>query len=562
MSKLNYIKEHKETFKRELLFILLALLFILPMLMHGFIPCGDDWGYHLDRIIEISHNIQHGNFFPMMYSYTFRKIGYLLGAFYPWVTLLPFAILKNLISNQVVAIALGFAFYIFISLNLTFHVSNKVFKNKLQALLTSTIYVFSGYMLVDCYQRMAMGEFLSMMFLPVALYGFYAVFFGNEKEWPYLAFGMSIIVLSHVLSTFITSLMFAFIAIVLFHWIDNRKERFIRLGYAILTCIASSAIFLFPFAEQELYQAFGQPSPTQLQGANFGDLIVSSLNGTGYACGTIIILTLIFGIIFWKKLNLIEKSSYTIGTIALIISSSLFPWSSLNKTIFDVIQYPFRLYMVTTIFYAIVAGKVFLILFKKFSEKADKVGKIMGKVAMFIVILLPWFGSAVNYLVSQESNYPESERYTDHYKVYSDLNGLWLDQYTPQKGENYLGSVIGGQVIADDATEVISSKNIKSEPNALKFTGKTVDNATSLDLPVYNYKNVYAFRGGKQVNITPSANDTVTVDTPGIKGPVTVKYIPSFIDWLGIMLSVETWIAAIIIYIWNRKKKGKSVKNG
>ncbi|WP_143453673.1 YfhO family protein [Ligilactobacillus aviarius] len=546
---------------RELFFILLALLFILPMLIHGFIPCGDDWGYHIDRIIEISNNMRHGNFFPMMYTYTFRKIGYLLGAFYPWITLLPFAILKNLISNQVVAIALGFAFYIFISLNLTFHVSNKVFKNKLQSLLVSTIYVFSGYVLVDCYQRMALGEFLSLMFLPVAVYGFYAVFFGNEKEWPYLAFGMSVIVLSHVLSTFITSLMFAIIAIVLFHWINNRKQRFIRLGFAVLTCIASSAIFLFPFAEQELYQSFGQPSPNPLQGTNFGDLVISSLNGNGYALGPIIILVLLFGLILWKELGLIEKSSYVIGTIALIISSSLFPWSSLNKTVFDVIQFPFRLYMVVTIFYAIVAGKIFLVLFDKFKQHTDKFGKIAGKVLMFIVILLPWFGSAINYMVSEESNYPENMRYTDHYKVYSDLDGLWLSQYTPQDGENYLGNVIGGAVIADDVNDTISSKNIVSEPNALKFTGKTIDDATSLDLPVYNYKNIYVFRDGKQVEWTPSDNDTVTINTPKLKGPVTVKYIPSFVDWLGIMLSIETWIAAIVFYIWNRKKKGKSVNN-
>ncbi|OAP97425.1 hypothetical protein A3O16_00785 [Ligilactobacillus aviarius] len=539
----------------------MALLFILPMLIHGFIPCGDDWGYHIDRIIEISNNMRHGNFFPMMYTYTFRKIGYLLGAFYPWITLLPFAILKNLISNQVVAIALGFAFYIFISLNLTFHVSNKVFKNKLQSLLVSTIYVFSGYVLVDCYQRMALGEFLSLMFLPVAVYGFYAVFFGNEKEWPYLAFGMSVIVLSHVLSTFITSLMFAIIAIVLFHWINNRKQRFIRLGFAVLTCIASSAIFLFPFAEQELYQSFGQPSPNPLQGTNFGDLVISSLNGNGYALGPIIILVLLFGLILWKELGLIEKSSYVIGTIALIISSSLFPWSSLNKTVFDVIQFPFRLYMVVTIFYAIVAGKIFLVLFDKFKQHTDKFGKIAGKVLMFIVILLPWFGSAINYMVSEESNYPENMRYTDHYKVYSDLDGLWLSQYTPQDGENYLGNVIGGAVIADDVNDTISSKNIVSEPNALKFTGKTIDDATSLDLPVYNYKNIYVFRDGKQVEWTPSDNDTVTINTPKLKGPVTVKYIPSFVDWLGIMLSIETWIAAIVFYIWNRKKKGKSVNN-
>ena len=59
----------------------------------------------------------------------------------------------------------------------------------------------------------------------------------------------------------------------------------------------------------------------------------------------------------------------------------------------------------------------------------------------------------------------------------------------------------------------------------MKFTGKTVDNATSLDLPVYNYKNIYVFRDGKQVEWTPSNNDTVTINTPNLKGPVTVKYI-------------------------------------
>lgn len=313
------------------------------MLIHGFIPAGDDWGYHIDRIIEIANNIRHGNFFPMMYTYTFKKIGYLLGAFYPWITLLHFAILKNLVTNQVVAIALGFAFYIFLSLNLTFHVVNKLTNNCKQSLYTAIIYVFAGYILVDCYQRMALGDFISQMFLPVAVYGFYSVFWGNEEDWPYLAFGMSAIILSHVLSTFIVSIFFVMTAIILFHWIDNRKERFIRLVFAMLVCVASSAIFIFPFVEQELYQSFGMPSPQNLQPTNFGDIVVSSLNGNCYACGFIIISVLILGLFFWRKLSLIERSSYTIGTITLIISSSLFPWTNLNHTVFDVIQFPFRL---------------------------------------------------------------------------------------------------------------------------------------------------------------------------------------------------------------------------
>lgn len=104
---------------------------------------------------------------------------------------------------------------------------------------------------------------------------------------------------------------------------------------------------------------------------------------------------------------------------------------------------------------------------------------------MFAIILLPWLSSAINYMVSEKSNYSEDMRYTDHYKVYSDLvDGLWLSQYTSQGGENYLENVIGRAVVSDGTNDTISSKNVVHEPNALKFAGKTVDDATSLYLPV------------------------------------------------------------------------------
>ena len=79
---------------------------------------------------------------------------------------------------------------------------------------------------------------------------------------------------------------------------------------------------------------------------------------------------------------------------------------------------------------------------------------------------------------------------------------------------------------------------------------------------IYRYTiiKIFMYSGAEnKFEWTPSSNDTVTINTPDVKGPVTVKYIPSFIDWLGIMLSIETWIAAIVFYVWNRKKKGKNI---
>ena len=106
---------------------------------HGFIPAGDDLGYHFDRVIEIADNFKHGNFFPQMYTYTFYRFGYLLNSFYPWLTIVPFAIFKNIFSNHVIAFAWGFGLYIFIGLNITYHVSNKLFKNKVQSFFTALI---------------------------------------------------------------------------------------------------------------------------------------------------------------------------------------------------------------------------------------------------------------------------------------------------------------------------------------------------------------------------------------------------------------------------------------
>lgn len=548
-----FIKEHKSKLILELIFILLAILFVLPFVSHGFIPAGDDLGYHFDRVIEIANNFKHGNFFPQMYTYTFYRWGYLLNSFYPWLTIVPFAIFKNIFANQVIAFAWGFGLYIFIGLNLTYHVSNKLFKNKVQSFFTALIYIFSGYLLTDGYSRFAFGEFIAMIFIPVCLYGFYAVLFGNKKDWPYLAFGMSAIMLSHVLSTFITTLTFAILFVVLFHWVEDRKERIKRLVYAIGVFITSSAIFLLPFVQQELYQKFGQPSPMPLGGPNFGDNIISALNSNnGDNLGFIIISVLILGLVFWKALNKLEKSCYIIGTIILALTTSLFPWTMLTNTFLDVIQFTFRFDMIITPLYAVVAGKIVRVaLDKLLAKNTDQIKKNLISVGALLIILVPWLGDVTNILNYQMAGTPEEYRFTKSYKIFNDQNGLWMDQYTPLKGQDALAGVTQHQATVDGDQVTLSSKDIKSLPNALKYSGEEIDNASNVILPTYDYKNIHVYRNGKEAKWHSTSQDLVNV-TKG-SGPITVKYVLSFIDWLGIILSFGTWIIAIVLYI--RKKQ-------
>ena len=525
----------------------------MPFGSHGFIPAGDDLRYHFDRVIEIADNFKHGNFFPQMYTYTFYRFGYLLNSFYPWLTIVPFAIFKNIFSNQVIAFAWGFGLYIFAGLNITYHVSNKLFKNKVQSFFTALIYIFSGYLLTDGYSRFAFGEFIAMIFIPACFYGFYAVLFGNKKDWPYLAFGMSAIMLSHVLSTFIVTMTFTILFVVLFHWINDRKERIKRLAFAVGVFITSSAIFLLPFVQQELYQKFAQPSPMPLSGPNFGDNVISALNSNnGDNLGFIIISVLILGLIFWKALNKLEKSCYVIGTIVLAFTTSLFPWTMLTNTFLDVIQFTFRFDMVITILYAVVAGKIVrVVLDKIFAKNNDRIKKGLVSVGALLIILVPWLGDVTNILNYQMAGTPEQYRFTKSYKLFTDQNGLWMDQYTPEKGQSALGGVTERLAIVDGNQVQLHSKDIKSLPNGLKFTGNLIDNAKSVILPTYNYKNIHVYRNGKQIKWSPNSQDLIQVDSGS--GPITVKYVLSFVDWLAIILSFVTWIIALVMYV--RRKR-------
>lgn len=72
--------------------------------------------------------------------------------------------------------------------------------------------------------------------------------------------------------------------------------------------------------------------------------------------------------------------------------------------------------MLVTLFYSVVAGKIFMIIYQKIKCK-DKIGNLLLKFGVLFVILVPWFGSA--------------QRYLDD----AGVSPLWhINDYTPVKG--------------------------------------------------------------------------------------------------------------------------------
>lgn len=77
----------------------------------------------------------------------------------------------------------------------------KLFQSRMLGLALAVVYVLNPYRLICCYYRSAVGEYTAIAFLPLVVYGLYAVLKGNKKDWPALVWGATGLIQSHILST-------------------------------------------------------------------------------------------------------------------------------------------------------------------------------------------------------------------------------------------------------------------------------------------------------------------------------------------------------------------------
>ena len=550
-------KKRIMTFAQIIFFIALSVWFVYPLQKNGVIYFGDDMEFHVNRILELVSNLKRGNVYPYIYTYTFDKIGYPLGMFYPWITLLPFALFSVIVKNTVTGIYVGFAFYTFLTLVFMYTCVRKMNKSKFQANIAAVLYAFCTYRTIDAFSRFALGEFLGMVFLPLCLYGIYAILFGNKNDWPFLGFGMSFTLLSHVLSTFIFILSLFSIFIIFIWFVENKYSTFISLFKSSILAILSSAIFLFPFLEQETFQKFSRPAPMDITStANHMDQIVSaslrnsvlrSTSGTVYGIGILLLIVIIIGIVFFEKFDLTSKVIYLLGIISFVITSTIFPWNLFRNTPVSVIQFPMRILVLTSVFLSYSGSDIVDIMLNSINSMN---GRKLFKVSMILLILIPWFSSISQLKKDSQSNF---EVYSGSLKEYRYGTAWNLDQYTPKKSVPFYEEIEHHLTIINGKKEKVIS--IYSRPNELIYKNLKIKSGEKVDLPIAVYKNLHVYQDNKELNMINSKRNTVAFRANSNKS-VIVKYVPSTIDRLGFFLTVITWVCSLVIIIYKRVVKG------
>ena len=247
---------HRADKGRRVTFVGLAGLVLLVSLgcLGGFAPYGSDLHYHMSRVAGIAEGLRTGQFPVFLYPDFLNGYGYASPIFYgeallyiPALLVLagyPLFTAYNFFNVLVNALTVG----------VTYLCLHKIFRRRLPAYVGTFLYACCNYRLFNLYWRQAAGEITAQIFLPVVLYGFWALYADDADEtqrkgaWLPLLIGFTGLVQSHLLTTEITAL--AAVVLVVFCWRKAlQPKRLMTLLKGAGLSVLLNLGFLVPFLQ-------------------------------------------------------------------------------------------------------------------------------------------------------------------------------------------------------------------------------------------------------------------------------------------------------------------------
>jgi len=485
--------------KQSSLILLVMIYFVMSAIMYliirqKFIWNGDDIYYQFQRIQGIQHS-KKTRVFPTLSTINFGKIGNGINLFYPWLTLVPFGIVGMFTNNPISDYYITLGLMFFISFLISHYSMYKLSGSTSQSIAFSMIYNLCNYRLIELIPRASLAEYIATIFLPLCFVGLYEILYRNYRSWYVLAIGMSLIVMTHVLTSFMTVILFVIILVVSIPKMNQRIKRMIALGYATLTTFLLSSLYLIPFLAEEKFQKYDQPDPQKLIGTDLWQSIVMGFNnssrrmveGNYYNIGTIMLIIIVIGLISFKKMNLTNKNIYVLGVGGSIVSTSIFPWHLLQNTPLALIQFPFRLLMFTSMFLSVTGSYLFMMYFNG-TEETSRHGIIhsgMHILGLF-AILIGFWSSSFSMSTSSKTLIANKHAIINESMISEKrIPDIYLAQYVPKKAEATLNSVAQHQAFINGKSFVC--KPVDNNGTAAVSLGALHKNEV-IDMPFIKYK--------------------------------------------------------------------------
>lgn len=578
----NFLSKRTEwgkTLGTLLLFVVFSIIFIYFFIRSGKLAVSVDSGFHFSRAEEIYQNLKDKQLFTFIATHAFHGSGAGSFLFYPTVFLYPWAILR-LFVEPVAAFYLWYGGMLFLTLCCAYYAMRRFAGDRLRAILFALFYTIGAYHLYLGIMNYVLGEFIAYTFLPLVFCGFYEVFFGDEKHWPVLAVGMTLIFYSHILSTVITVGTLAILFIVTLCFKKITRNRWSALVKACLLTLALSAWQLLPFLTDHTKELADPPFGFWFL-CSMQEIWVRSLENiaNNHGIGFALILAALFGWYFVKNAPK-ERYVYLLGIVFLILATDLVPYGLLNEikslAFLQTIQFPYRFLAYASLFLAATLSLIFSEMLTHFKGRQKYF--LCGLIIIFG--LGSYFSSVLPALqrvknqdpaailapptdklqISEDGKLLTKENYANFFKyviTYGETD------YFPKVAFSYnkilehpkAQGIILQKAYIDGRPQNVQTKALA---NAKKYY-LTLGKAAKVDLPFVVYARTKVTVDGKEVPFKVSSRGTAVLTLPKGKSVVTLRYAPPKIYYVLWGLAVISWLSLLVIFLKNKLKSCSTI---
>ena len=563
-------------------FGIITTLLTVVFIKLGTIIVNSDGSFHFSRLEELYQDFRNGSM-AFIASHTFNSTGVGTFLFYPSILLYPWVILR-LIFSPVTAFYIWYGLMLFVTMCIAYYSMWLFDKDRIRAIFFGVLYSIFPYHIHLGVVHTVIGEFLAYTLMPLLFVGLYYCL-TNKEKWYLLGISWSLILYSHVISAYMTILCVIIISII-YVLTDPQsiKRTIINLSKNAVLVILLSSFILVPFITDFINAGINSPNSETfgfldtLQ--NIVGISLTNTADSNKSIGILALFTVMVGWYFVKDSRTKEKVIYGLGIFFLLCTSTVVPWQLFNNTvvgkILGVIQFPYRLNTYAGLFLMVTFS---LIISRFIHSIANKKARVLFNIGIMIFLIISYYGSLTSLFVKihtsqgnllknntelttfipndaviKKENYNNIFKYiilygeTDYYPKEA-FNKFWNN--VSEEVNPKINSILSHKVIVDGKEKV---KIPKVASNCIEYNVK-VDKKEKIDVPVLAYKRTTVMLNEKNINYAISSRGTVVVDGNKGNNRISVSYQPSKLLYIGMMISVITWIGLFIGLIFSKKDK-------
>ena len=568
--------------------VAIGLISSIPFLF-GFVAYFDaqDLAFHLFRIEGLAQGLQNGEFPVRIQTAQINGYGYPVSICYGDLLLYPAAILRCLGVDIITAYCIFIVVASITTSSVSYLCFSRMFSSVRIGIFAAAIWTLAPYRIMDVFYRAALGEHLALIGFPLIAYGIYLIFSTKPENikkpgWLWCAIGASIVVYSHILSTFMV-LVVAIPAVIIELVMNHRAKVVKDILLALLVTLLLTAAFTVPFIDfmtsedlvvnarshdsewsgfvqtgPELYRMIALfPSYLSLdsvvEGVDAGSDEIKMPMSFGWCvllCGVLFVIALIVcrrDLDDNKGLVIVGGASLVGALILAFMVSEFFPWSAISESeMLRQILYPFAKlqftwrFMGAASFLFLISGCCGLVLLRRMSVSA-------ADIATCAIVLLAVVEIVMASVSTMSSNPPASPE-----KIFSDL-GVGMKEYMPTfEGETTLDGLIYPQGDLDVSP-------FEKQGSSIRIRFSSGADGASMIIPMMYYSNyeiVESQTEGGMCTLSKGSNGLIQVNVPpDTSGAIRIAFVTPLSWTIALWISWLTAAACIFVLLWPRLRR-------